>query len=440
MGKVSGRRPDRVGDVAVVWRSRVQALRDHSAGKRRRWASPWIAVLAVVVLAAAGGVTYVVTRTTPSAPVHCGKGVSCGGHTTTKSTEVVAHRLSVATTTPASGATGVSSNTTLLVQFSTSLAPGGPDPTISPAVAGNWTQSAPDQLSFIPTAPFIPSQKYTVTIPGGAQGVKATTGGRLPAADAVTFTIAPGNTVRLQQLLAQLGYLPLSFTGPAAAPADMATLQPGTLTWRWPGLPAQLTGQWTQGQVTSITKGAVMMFETENGIGVDGVPGPQVWSTLLADVAANKANTQPWTYVLVTKVLPQHLTAWVNGALAFSHVPVNTGVPGATTVNGTFQVFEHVRFSDMKGCDVTGSCYNDPNVPWASYFNGGDALHGFPRATYGWPQSNGCVEMKITTAGRLWPDTPIGTVVTVQGPTHHSAAAAAPPPPTTTTAPATPAG
>ena len=36
-----------------------------------------------------------------------------------------------------------------------------------------------------------------------------------------------------------------------------------------------------------------------------------------------------------------------------------------------------------------------PPCPWASYFNGGDALHGFVRATYGSPQSNGCVEMAI---------------------------------------------
>ena len=55
--------------------------------------------------------------------------------------------------------------------------------------------------------------------------------------------------------------------------------------------------------------------------------------------------------------------------------------------------------SDMKGTNVTGVTYNDPTVPWASYFNGGDALHGFLRAHYGYPQSNGCVEMPITTAG-----------------------------------------
>ena len=34
----------------------------------------------------------------------------------------------------------------------------------------------------------------------------------------------------------------------------------------------------------------------------------------------------------------------------------------------------------MKGTNPDGTTYDDPNVPYASYFNGGDALHGFVRA------------------------------------------------------------
>jgi lipoprotein-anchoring transpeptidase ErfK/SrfK len=48
-----------------------------------------------------------------------------------------------------------------------------------------------------------------------------------------------------------------------------------------------------------------------------------------------------------------------------------------------------------------------------SYFNGGDALHGFPRPGYGYPQSDGCVEMPISNAASVFPLTPIGTLVTV---------------------------
>jgi hypothetical protein len=52
-----------------------------------------------------------------------------------------------------------------------------------------------------------------------------------------------------------------------------------------------------------------------------------------------------------------------------------------------------------------------------AYFNGGDAVHQFPRASYGFPQSNGCVELPSTTAQQAWADDPIGTLVTVLPPT-----------------------
>jgi peptidoglycan hydrolase-like protein with peptidoglycan-binding domain len=396
----------------------MQALRERSSkGGRRRW--PWVLAASVVVLgAAAGGITVALTGNRGgTAAVSCGSGASCSsGGSSSPASAASARTLSVSSVTPSKGATGVASNTTVAVQFSGAVHD-GTDPTITPAVAGSW-QATGHELVFTPAAPFIPYEKYTVAIPGGSSGVEGTTGAHLAKTVTTTFTVADGSTLRLQQLLAQLGYLPLSYAPPAGTPApqDLAMPQPGTLAWRWAGLPAALTSQWVQGGAGAVTRGAVMMFETQNGLAVDGIAGPQVWSTLVADVVAKKANTQPLTYVLVTKTLPEHLTAWVNGTLQFPNIPVNTGVPGATTTDGTYQVFEHVQASDMKGTNVTGSTYNDPTVPWASYFNGGDALHGFPRAAYGFPQSNGCVEMQITTAGHLWPYTPIGTVVTVQGP------------------------
>ena len=73
------------------------------------------------------------------------------------------------------------------------------------------------------------------------------------------------------------------------------------------------------------------------------------------------------------------------------------------------------RFADA-GDQPDGITYDDPDVPWASYFNGGDALHGFVRTSYGTPQSNGCVEMPVAVAAQVWPLTPVGTPVTVTGP------------------------
>jgi peptidoglycan hydrolase-like protein with peptidoglycan-binding domain len=269
----------------------------------------------------------------------------------------------------------------------------------------------------VATAPFIPTASETLTIPAGAAGPRGTHGAVLAAPVTVTFSVAQASTERLQQLLAQLGYLPLTFTPTGSLPLNgAATAQPGTFAWRWTTLPPDLTSLWAEGSENVITKAAVMTFENQNGLTVDGLAGAQVWSALLSAVGAGKTDTSPYNYVLVSKQLPENLTLYENGVPTMTDVAVNTGAPGADTVDGTYPVFEHVTSSRMQGTNPDGSTYDDPNVPWASYFNGGDALHGFVRATYGSPQSNGCVEMPIATAAQVWPLTPIGTLVTVVGP------------------------
>ena len=115
----------------------------------------------------------------------------------------------------------------------------------------------------------------------------------------------------------------------------------------------------------------------------------------------------------MSKQVPETLTLYENGAPVMADVLVNTGAPGADTADGTFPVFEHVPSSRMQGTNPDGSTYDDPAVPWASYFNGGDALHGFLRSQYGYPQSLGCVEMPYANAHTVFLNTAIGTLVTV---------------------------
>jgi hypothetical protein len=69
----------------------------------------------------------------------------------------------------------------------------------------------------------------------------------------------------------------------------------------------------------------------------------------------------------------------------------------------------------MNGTNVDGSKYHDW-VIWVSYFNGGDALHYYPRPGYGYYQSNGCVEMQLDPAKYIWQYTTYGSLVTVMGP------------------------
>ena len=374
----------------------------------------WITLVVVVALVLVGGGAFLAGRKTH------GSAAGPARATTSTTGTTIASTLRVVATTPAAGATDVPSDQAITVQLSAPVAAGSGMPTLSPPVAGTWKADGTDTLTFQAAAPLVPTTVETLTVPAGPSGLTGTHGALLAAPTSVTFTVAQASTERLQQMLAEVGYLPLSFTpsSPLASPAATFTAQPGSFAWKWPGLPAELTSLWTEGSENVITKGAVMNFQNQSGLTVDGVAGKQVWSTLLADTAAQKTDADPYVWVFVSKALPEALTLFSNGVAdpQLTNVAVNTGAPGADTVDGTYPVFEHVPSSRMQGTNPDGSTYDDPAVPWASYFNGGDALHGFVRASYGSPQSNGCVEMPVATAAIVWPLTPIGTLVTVTGP------------------------
>jgi peptidoglycan hydrolase-like protein with peptidoglycan-binding domain len=376
----------------------------------RRHRAAWI-TLVVLVLVAAGAGAFAAGR-------HA-RGVSAAGRGRTTSTSTITPgSLTIVSTTPSNGATDVPSDQVVMVHLSAPVTGTSGLPAFSPPVTGTWTQVGPSTFTFAATAPFIPTSTETLVFPAGTGGPHSRGGAALAAPVTLSFSVAQSSTERLQQLLAQLNYLPLSFTpaGGLASPIEAATSQTGTFNWRWPGTPVTLTSSWTEGSEDVITKAAVMNFENQHGLAVDGLAGRRVWSALLTDVARARVNANPYTYVVVSKQPPEALTLYENGAPVMANIAVNTGAPGADTVDGTYPVFEHVTSSEMKGTNPDGSTYDDPNVPWASYFLGGDALHGFVRATYGSAQSNGCVEMPIAEAAQLWPLTPIGTLVTVVGP------------------------
>ncbi len=106
------------------------------------------------------------------------------------------------------------------------------------------------------------------------------------------------------------------------------------------------------------------------------------------------------------------MTLWRDGVNIFATL-AKTGIQAAPTQLGTWPVYLRFVTTTMSGTNPDGSTYSDPGIPWVSYFNGGDALHGFLRASYGYPQSLGCVEMPYSAAEAFYPYTPIGTLVTV---------------------------
>ena len=202
-------------------------------------------------------------------------------------------------------------------------------------------------------------------------------------------------------------------TLPKAKKATPTKLIKGSFVWRFRSLPAAFRSQWTVGSDNVILRGALMRFQSVHGFAVNGQMTGPVWQALTQAVLKNELDPMTYNMVYVTQSLPQKMRLYQNGQVVMSSL-VNTGISAAPTQNGTFPVYLRYTTTTMSGTNPNGSTYHDTGIPWVSYFNGGDALHGFIRSGYGYPQSLGCVEMPFANAASLWPHTPVGTLVTVQ--------------------------
>jgi lipoprotein-anchoring transpeptidase ErfK/SrfK len=392
-----------------------------SGGSKRRWAA-FAAGGGALVLASGA---MIVAFASPGSHASLVSAAMVAG---TKQLEPAA-ALQLVSVTPAGGATGVDGTGAIRVQFSTPLAANSPMPTLSPSIPGQWTVQG-DSAVFTPAVGYLGDTRVTVNIPGGLAGVQSAAGatagdgGTLGSNLSQSFTTGSFSTMRLQQLLAQLGYLPMTWAAAAAAPAISPTdaraelaaaYNPpaGTFTWQ-SGYPWSLTSQWKAGSANILQVGAIRAFESVHGLTMDGSAGQTVWSTLLTAVAKGQQNPNGYTYAVASQHYPETLTIWHNGQVVLKTL-VNTGIPESPTVDGTFPVYLKYYFSYMKGTNPDGSKYDDP-VYYASYFNGGDAVHQFDRGSYGSYQSLGCVELPWDAAKQAYPYLTYGSLVTVTGP------------------------
>jgi peptidoglycan hydrolase-like protein with peptidoglycan-binding domain len=336
--------------------------------------------------------------------------------------------LQLVSMTPAAGAQGVNGTGPIRVQFSAPLAPNSPLPTLTPSVSGQWAVQG-DTAVFTPAVGWYQQTKVTVKIPGGlagvvsASGATAGDGGTLGSNLSPSFTTASFSTMRLQQLLAQQGYLPMTWTaapGPAIAAGDgkaqlAAAYQAPAGTFGWQsGWPWMLRKQWTAGSGSILNVGAIRAFESVHGMTMDGIAGNAFWSGLFTAAAKGQQNPNGYTYAIANQRYPISLTIWHDGKVVLESA-ANTGIPASPTVDGTFPVYLKYYFSYMKGTNPDGSKYDDP-VYYASYFNGGDAVHQFSRYSYGSYQSLGCVELPFDEAKQAYPYLTYGSLVTVTGP------------------------
>ncbi len=303
----------------------------------------------------------------------------------------------------------------LSVTLSAPPAASSPRPTLHPAVAGTWSTVGNSEI-FTPTATLAPCSTYTLTV---WAHTFATGHASLGRRRVLTLKVACPPITGLQQALARLGYLgaKLHPIYHVHIPAGRETRGEAALhAFRPPhgrlapdpadAPPVEV------GQLDETTKGALEVFQADHDLEPTGEPNAATWAKLIIVESLYHRNPHPYTWVSVTESIPETLEVHRGDHVALSS-PTNTGVAGAETAQGIFPIFARYVATTMSGTNPDGSKYKDPGVPWVNYFNGGDAVHGFVRGSYGTPQSNGCVELPIETAAAVFPMLQIGDIVWV---------------------------
>jgi hypothetical protein len=381
-----------------------------------------VAVGAAIVILLVAGIWITFTHAPAQGSEASQKAKAGATASASASSTATAAPLQLVSETPARGATGVNGAANVKIQFSAPVAATSPLPRIKPSLAGSWQGVGTSTLEFVPTGAFRQYTHVTVTIPGGPTGIKSAQGGLLASSVTVRFKVGSYQSARLVQLLAQLGYLPLTWTpsagATAPAPTDAAgqlaaafTPPSGSFSWQ-SGYPSELQSFWHDGSLSGlIMKGAVMAFEADHGLALDGVAGSQVWAAALKAVGSGQNNTHGYTYAIARESNPETLTIWHNGQMVL-HTLANTGIQAAPTTIGTAPVYLRYYYQVMKGKNPDGTKYADP-VYYVSYFRAGEAVHFFNRGSYGWPQSLGCVELPLSDAKRAYPYLTYGSLVTV---------------------------
>ena len=333
--------------------------------------------------------------------------------------------LRVIAVSPSDGTARLSGAASVQISFSAPVARASADPRLSPSVPGQWQVSG-STLMFTPDTPLAPSTRFTLRIPAGQAGIRSAAGSVLAKPVTTHFKTAAYAQLRLAQLLSNLGYLPLSWqsgaggrlssdptTDRVASQQELAYSPPaGSFTWQ-AGYPASLRSQWLPGRPNALVRGAVMAFKAQHRMAVNADTTRKFWDKLFAAAQDGQRNTVGYTYALASKGSPETLTIWHDGRIVL-HSLANTGIPVAPTASGTFPVYLRYRYQVMQGTNPDGSHYSDP-VTFVAYFDGGEAVHYFPRGWYGSPQSLGCVELPYGDAEQAWPYLTYGSLVTVTG-------------------------
>lgn len=193
----------------------------------------------------------------------------------------------------------------------------------------------------------------------------------------------------------------LAATGPAlaAAPADATACTAPTGPYQRP-LEKYLERP-VDGRQSEADCRAIRGFQREYGAPrTDGYADLGTYRTMVAAEASadpNAAGHCPVRSHRVTCVDMDRQLLWVQTGdrVDFGPVPVRTGRDAQETRPGWHTVYWRSR-------DHVSTLYDNAPMPYAQFFDGGQALHGRPGDLYDGGGSAGCVNLSLDDAATLW--------------------------------------
>jgi lipoprotein-anchoring transpeptidase ErfK/SrfK len=180
------------------------------------------------------------------------------------------------------------------------------------------------------------------------------------------------------------------------APADPRLVQMRLVALRY--LPADaVTGKWDYR-----TSQAVTAFQAWQGLLRDGVVGPQTLAALKTASPPRPAAAHTGHSIEVYRA--KGVTLLIDGSQLVRAIHSSSGAPGFETPSGSYTVFR----KELSSWSVPYRVW----LPYASYFNGGDAFHAYENVP-AYPASHGCVRLPVPEAPYVYAFAANGTPVTV---------------------------
>lgn len=127
--------------------------------------------------------------------------------------------------------------------------------------------------------------------------------------------------------------------------------------------------------------------------------GPDEWliQRTVARVSPRSAPPEgmSWSRWIEVNLFEQTLAVYEDNQLVFATM-VASGKAPLFTYPGIFKIEEKLDLTGMRWLAGEDIAYNLANVPWTMYFDQDRAFHGaYWRASLGYPQSHGCVNLSV---------------------------------------------